>query len=122
MIKTQVKRMVDDFSQRITSQGLSLEQYFQFTGLDQDKLTEQMKPQALKRIQSRLVLEAITKAENIEIKEEQLEKEIADMAAAYKMEVDKLKELIGDNEKEQMKSDIAVQEAVKLIVDASIEK
>lgn len=122
MIKTQVKRMIDDFAQRITSQGLSIEQYFQFTGLDYDKLSEQMNPQAVKRIQSRLVLEAVAKAENIEITEEAIEKEIADMAAAYKMEADKLKELIGDNEKEQMKADLAVQEAVKLVVDSAVEK
>lgn len=122
MIQTQIKRMVDDFAQRITSQGLSIEQYFQFTGLDSDKLSEQMKPQALKRIQSRLVLEAIAKAEKVEITEEELEKEIADMAVAYKMETDKLKELIGENEKEQMKSDLAVSAAVKLVVDASVEK
>lgn len=122
MIKTQVKRMIDDFAQRITSQGLSVEQYFQFTGLDYDKLSEQMNPQAVKRIQSRLVLEAIAKAENIEIAEEAIGKEIADMAVAYKMEADKLKELIGENEKEQMKADLAVQEAVKLVVDSSVEK
>jgi trigger factor len=122
MIKTQVRRMVDDFAQRISSQGLSLEQYFQFTGLDYDKLMEQMKPQALKRIQSRLVLEAVAAAEKIEIADAEMEKEIADMASAYKMEVDKLKELIGENEKEQMKSDLAVQAAVKLVVDAAVEK
>ena len=122
MIKTQIKRMMDDFAQRITSQGLSIEQYFQFTGLDYDKLSEQMNPQAVKRIQSRLVLEAVAKAENIEITEEAIEKEIADMAIAYKMEADKLKELIGDNEKEQMKADLAVQEAVKLVVDSAVEK
>lgn len=122
MINTQIKRMMDDFAQRITSQGLSIEQYFQFTGLDYDKLSEQMNPQAVKRIQSRLVLEAVAKAENIEVTEEAIEKEIADMAIAYKMEADKLKELIGENEKEQMKADLAVQEAVKLVVDSAVEK
>ncbi|WP_099470006.1 trigger factor [Konateibacter massiliensis] len=122
MIKTQIRRMTDDFAQRIMSQGLSIEQYFQFTGLDYDQLSEQMKPQALKRIQSRLVLEAVAKAEKIEASEADVEKEIATMAEAYKMEADKLKELIGENEKEQMKADLAVQEAVKVVVDAAVEK
>jgi len=122
MIQTQVRRMVDDFAQRISSQGLSIEQYFQFTGLTPDKLTEQMKPQALKRIQSRLVLEAIVAAENLSATDEELEKEITDMAAAYRMEADKLKELIGENEKAQMKLDIAVKAAVNLVVEAAKEK
>jgi trigger factor len=122
MISTQVKRMTDDFSQRISSQGLTIEQYFQFTGLTPDKLTEQMKPQAVKRIQSRLVLEAIVVAEKIEASNEEVEKQIAEMATAYKMEADKLKELIGENEKEQMKMDITVQEAVKFVVENSVDK
>jgi trigger factor len=122
MINMQIKRMMDDFAQRISSQGLTIEQYFQFTGLTQEKLAEQMKPQALKRIQSRLVLEAIVVAENLTATDEEVEKEITDMAAAYRMEADKLKELIGENEKEQMKMDIAVKAAVKLVVEASIEK
>ncbi|MFA9379117.1 MAG: trigger factor [Lachnotalea sp.] len=121
MISSQVKRMTDDFTQRITSQGLSVEQYFQFTGMDAEKMTEQMKPQAIKRIQSRLVLEAIVEAEKIEATDAEVEKEINDMATAYKMEIDKLKELIGENEIEQMKSDIAVKAAVNLVVEASKE-
>lgn len=122
MINTQVRRMMDDFAQRISSQGLSIEQYFQFTGLTAEKLAEQMQPQALKRIQSRLVLEAIVEAEKLEATDAEVEKEIADMAAAYKMEADKLKELIGENEKEQMKSDITVKAAVNLVVEAAKEK
>jgi trigger factor len=122
MISTQVKRMTDDFAQRISSQGLSIDQYFQFTGLTPEKLTEQMKPQAIKRIQSRLVLEAIVVAEKIEVTEAEVEKEITEMAIQYKMEADKLKELIGENEKEQMKLDLAVQAAVKFVVETSKEK
>jgi len=122
MVETQVRQMADDFAQRIQSQGLTIEQYFQFTGLSAQTLLEQMKPQAVKRIQSRLVLEAIVKAENIEVSEEAIEKEIADMAVMYKMEAEKLAELIGEGEREQMKMDIAVQQAVTLVTDAAVEK
>lgn len=121
MVASEVRRMADEFAQRIQAQGLSLQQYFQFTGLNANKFMEDLKPQALNRIQSRLVLEAIVKAENIQASEEDIEKEIADMAAMYQMEVDKLKDLIGDNEKEQIALDMAVQKAVDLIVDAAVE-
>ena len=80
-----------------------------------------MKPQALKRIQSRLVLEKIAEVENIQISDEKLDEEIAQMAEMYKMEVEKLKEVLGDAEKEQMKKDLAVQEAVTLIAEAAVE-
>lgn len=122
MIDMQVNQMAEDFAQRIQYQGLSIEQYFQFTGMDAKKFLESLRPQALKRIQSRLVLEAVAKAENIEVTEEELEKEIADMASMYQMEVDKLKELIGEKEKEQMKADIAVQKAVDFVVAQAKEK
>ncbi len=121
MVASEVRRMADEFAQRIQAQGLSLQQYFQFTGLNANKFMEDLKPQALNRIQSRLVLEAIVKAENIQASEEDIEKEIADMAAMYQMEVDKLKDIIGDNEKEQIALDMAVQKAVDLIVDAAVE-
>lgn len=121
MIETQVKQMAEEFTQRIQSQGLSVEQYFQFTGMDSKKFIETLRPQAIKRIQSRLVLEAVVKAENITATEEELEKEIADMASMYQMEVDKLKEIIGEKEKEQMKVDIAVQKAVDFVVEAAKE-
>jgi len=121
MVSSEVRRMADEFAQRIQAQGLSLQQYFQFTGLNANKFMEDLKPQALTRIQSRLVLEAIVKAENIQASEEDIEKEIADMAAMYQMEVDKLKDLIGDSEKEQIALDMAVQKAVDLIVDAAVE-
>ena len=121
MIKTQVNQMVDDFSRRMQAQGLSIEQYFQFTGMTIDKLMEEMKPQALKRIQTRLVLEKIAEVENIQPSEERVEEEIGKMAEMYKMEKDKLRELIGDIELEQMKKDMAVQDAVTYIADAAKE-
>ncbi|WFR57964.1 trigger factor [Anaerocolumna sp. AGMB13025] len=121
MIETQVRQMADDFAQRIQSQGLTIEQYFQFTGLDSAKLFDQMRPQAVKRIQSRLVLEAVVKAENITVADEDVEKELTQMAETYKMEVDKLKELISEKEKEQIVMDMAVQKAVDLIVEAAVE-
>lgn len=121
MIDTQVRQMADEFAQRLQMQGLTVEQYFQFTGMDGNKMIEQMKPQAVKRIQSRLVLEAIVKAENITISDETFEKEVEQMAASYKMEVEKLKELISEKEKEQIVMDIAVQKAVDFVVDTAVE-
>ena len=106
MIDTQTTQMVEDFAQRIQSQGITLEQYFQFTGLTAEKMMEDMKPQAIKRIETRLVLEAIAKAENIEITDEKVDEELAKMAESYKMEVEKLKEFMGENEKKQMKEAI----------------
>ena len=122
MIDTQVRQMADDFAQRVQYQGLSLEQYFQFTGMDAKKFMESLRPQALKRIQSRLVLEAIVKAENIEVTEEELEKELTEMASMYKMELEKIKEIIGDKEIEHVKTDIAVQKAVDLVTEAAKEE
>ncbi|NLK75764.1 MAG: trigger factor [Clostridiales bacterium] len=122
MVNTQVSQMADDFVQRLQYQGLSLEQYFQFTGMDSKKFIDSLKPQAMKRIQTRLVLEAIVKAENIEATDEDLDKEINEMAKTYQMEADKMKELIADREKEQIKLDIAVQKAVDFVVEHAKEK
>ncbi len=122
MIDTQVRQMSQEFAQRLQSQGLTLEQYFQFTGLTADKMLEELKPQAVKRIETRLVLEAIAKAENIEISDEKFEAELAKMAETYQMEVDKLKEFMGESEKEQMKQDMAVQEAVTFLVENAVEE
>lgn len=122
MIDTQVQQMAQEFAQRLQSQGLNMEQYFQFTGLTAEKMMEEMRPQAVKRIETRLVLEAIAKAENIEITEEKIDEEIAKMAEMYKMEVEKLKEYMGEAEKEQMKADMAVQEAVTFLVENSVEE
>ena len=88
--------MAQDFAQRIQQQGLSMEQYFQFTGMTAESMMEELRPQAVKRIETRLVLEAIAKAENIEITDERIDEELAKMAEAYKMEVEKLKDMVGD--------------------------
>lgn len=121
MISFQSRQMVDDFARRIMQQGMTMEQYFQFTGLSEEKMMEEFKPEAEKRIRTRLTLEAIAAAENIEVSEERLDEELQKMADSYKMEVDKLKEYMGENEKKQMKEDIAIQEAVTLIANAAVE-
>ncbi len=121
MIETQISQMLDDFSRRMQAQGLTMEQYMQFTGLTADKMREEMKPQALKRIQTRLVLEKIAETENSQPSEEEVNEEISKMAEMYKMEADKLKELLGDRELEQMKKDMAVQKAVTLVADEAKE-
>ena len=119
MIETQQDQMIREFANRIASQGLSFEQYMQFTGMTMDTMKEQMKPQALKRIQVRLVLEAIAAKEAFEITEEDIEKELETMASMYQMDIAKLKEIVSDNEKEAMKKDIAVSKAAELIVAES---
>lgn len=121
MIQTQVRQMADDFSRRLQAQGLTIEQYFQFTGLTPDRLFEDMKPNALKKIQSRLVLEAVAAKENIQVTDEDLENEIKEIAEMYKMEADKIKEVMGEAEREQMKKDIAVTKAVEIVVDSAKE-
>ena len=120
MIEFQVRQMADDFARRIQQQGLTVEQYFQFTGMTAEKMLEEMRPQAEKSIKTRLVLEAIVKAENIEVSDERVEEELTKMAEAYQMEVEKLKEFMGENEKKQIKEDLAVQEAITLLVNESV--
>lgn len=122
MVDTQADQMASEFAQRIQAQGLTMEQYFQFTGMTQEKMLEELKPQAVKRIETRLVLEAVAKAENIEISDEKLDEELKKMAESYQMEVDKLKEFMGENEKKQMKEDMAVQEAITFLVENATEK
>ena len=122
MVNAQTQQMTQEFAQRLQSQGLSLEQYMQLTGMTPQKMLEELKPQALKRIQSRLVLEAVVAAENIEASEEDFDKEIENMAEMYNMEADKLRDLVGEDEKEQIRMDIAVQKAVDFVVEASVEK
>ena len=122
MVDAQTRQMTQEFAQRLSSQGLSIDQYMQFTGLTPQKMIEELKPQALKRIQSRLVLEAVVAAENIETTEEELDKEIENMASMYQMEVDKLKEVIGEEEKKQLGLDLAVQKAVEMVTEAAVEK
>ena len=121
MIEFQVRQMADDFARRIQQQGLTVEQYFQFTGMTAEKMMEEMRPQAEKSIKTRLVLEAIVKAESIEVSDERVEEELTKMAEAYQMEVEKLKEFMGENEKKQIKEDLAVQEAITLLVNESVE-
>ena len=121
MIQTQSRQMMDDFARRMQQQGLSMDQYFQFTGQSMDKMMEDMKPQALKRIQTRLVLEKIAETENTQPSEEEITEEIQKMADAYKMEADKIREAIGEDGIEQLKKDLSVQKAVTLIADAAVE-
>ena len=122
MIKLQVNNMVNDFAQRLQMQGLSIDQYFQFTGLTKEAFLNQMKPQAEKRIKTRLVLEAVAAAENITATEEDFEEEVKKMADMYQMEADKVKEAIGENGKKQMMEDLAVSKAAEFVVDAAKEK
>ena len=121
MIDTQARQLVDEFAQRIQAQGLSFEQYLQFTGMTIDTALEQMKPNAVKRIQSRLVLEAVVKAENIEVSEDDVKAEIAKMAETYKMDADKLAEIMGEEEKKQIQMDMAIEKAVELVTEAAKE-
>lgn len=121
MIDEQVSRMIDDFRRRVESQGMALEKYLEYTGMDVAKLADSMRPEALKRIQNSLVLEAVAKAENIEISEERVDEEIAKMAEQYQMEADKLKEMMGEYEIGQMKEDLKVQAAVDFVRDNAVE-
>lgn len=122
MIETQSRQMMQEFAQRIQAQGLSLEQYMQFSGTTPQMMQEEIRPQALLRIQSRLVLEAVVAAENIETTEEEITEELEKMASTYQMELDKLKDLVGEEEQKQIALDLAVQKAVALVVDAAVEK
>lgn len=117
MLETQQRQMVEEFAQRIQSQGLSIEQYMQFTGLTSTALLDQVKPQALRRIKSRLVLEAVVDAEKITASEEEFEEELKTMGEAYRMEADKVKELLGENGKKQVMEDICIRKAVEFVVE-----
>ena len=122
MIDEQVRQMVNEFAQNMQYQGISFEQYCQITGMTLERIQEETRPQAVKRIETRLVLEAIAKAENIEVTEERLDEEIKKMAESYNMEADKLKELMGEEEKKQMMVEIAVLDAVTFLVENAVEK
>ncbi len=117
MIETQCETMLDEFAQRIAQSGLSMEQYLQFSGLTVDALMDQVRPEAISRIKSSLVLEKIAEEENIQATEEELEAEIEKMAAGYGMEADKLKDLMGDSEKESMKKELELSKAADLIME-----
>ena len=122
MIETQKEQMMNEFAQQISYQGLSIEQYFQFTGMTKEKFLETATPEAERRIKSRLVLEAIAKAENIEVSDEELEEELGKMAEMYQMDKEQLADLVGDSEKDAIRQDIAVQKAVDLVTEAAVEK
>lgn len=117
MLDTQQRQMVQDYAQRLQAQGISMEQYMQFTGTTAAMLMEQVKPQALKRIQSRLVLEAVAAAENIQVSDEEYEEEVKTMGEAYQMEPDKVKELLGESGRKQVLDDLAVRKAVDFVVE-----
>ena len=117
MVETQQRQMVQEYAQRLQSQGISMEQYMQFTGMTSERLLEQAKPQVMKKIQSRLVLEAIAAAEGIEATEEDIEEEIKSMGDVYQMEADKVKELLGENGMTQVVEDIRVKKAVDFVVE-----
>ena len=121
IIDTEARNMVNNFAQQMQSQGLSMEQYMQYTNSTWDKLAEEMKPEAAANVRSRLVLEAIVKAENIEVSDEELEEEIKKMAEMYQMEVDKLKEYLGEEEQKNMKKDMSVQKAVEFLAENAVE-
>ncbi len=122
MIETQQRQMVDEFAQRITMQGLSMEQYFQFTGTNYQQMIENVKPQAEKRIQSRLVLEAIAAAENIVVSDEEFDKEIETMAEVYQMDASKVKEMLGEKEMKNIRQDLAVRKAAEFVAENAKEK
>jgi len=121
MVEEQAQTLVNEFAQRIQSQGMNMQQYMQITGMNEQTLAQQMKPQALERIQNSLLLEAVAKAENIEISDERLDEEVEKMAEAYNMEKEKLYDLMGEESRTQMKQDLAIQEAVKIIAENAVE-
>lgn len=122
MLETQQRQMVEDFAQRLSMQGLTLEQYYQFTGLDHDKMLEQVKPTALKRIQSRLVLEAVAEAEDMTTDDADYDKEVTRLAEIYQMEEDKVREMLGEREKKELMRDVVVKKAVDFVVEKAKEK
>ena len=115
MAEFECEQMINDYAMRLSQQGLSIDQYLMFTGMDMDGLKAQMKPQAIKTIKSRLVLEAIVNEEKLEANDDEINAEIAKMAEMYGMEADKLKESIGDREKELMSKDVCLRKAVELV-------
>lgn len=116
MLETQVQNMINDYARRMQSQGMSMDQYMQYTGMTLESLKEQTKPQAEKSIRTRLALEAVVKAEDIKVSEEAVEEELQKMADTYKMDIEKVKEVMGERELKQMKEDLAVQEAIDFLV------
>lgn len=122
MLETQQRQMAEDFAQRIQMQGISIDQYFQITGLTRAAFLEQLKPQAQKRIQSRLVLEAVAKAENIGASDEEYNEEIKKMADAYQMDIEEINDMIGVFEKKSIREDICIRKAADFVVENAVEK
>ncbi|EOS52183.1 trigger factor [Lachnospiraceae bacterium MD335] len=122
MLETQQRQMAEDFAQRIQMQGISIDQYFQITGLTRAAFLEQIKPQAQKRIQSRLVLEAVAKAENIGASDEEYNEEIKKMADAYQMDIEEINDMIGEFEKKSIREDICIRKAADFVVENAVEK
>lgn len=122
MLETQKQQILDDFTQRLSMQGLTLEQYYQFTGLNAAKMMEELTPTAEKRIKSRLVLEAVVAAENITTDDDDFEAEVKKLSAMYQMEADKVKEMLGEKEKKELMADAAVRKAVDFVVENAKEK
>jgi trigger factor len=122
MISTQCESMIEEFEQRLSQSGLTLDQYMQFSGMTMDKLNEQVRPEALSRIQSSLVLEQIAKEEKIEVTDEDIDAEISRMASAYGMEPDKLKEYMGENGKDSIRRELSLSKAADLVVDNAKER
>ena len=116
MLDYQVQNMINDYARRMQSQGMSLSDYMKYTGMTADQLKNQARPQAEKTIRTRLVLEAVVKAENIQVSQERLDEELQNMANSYKMEIDQVKSYLGEHGLEQMEEDLAVQEAVDFLV------
>jgi len=122
MIDTQARQMMNEFAQQLSMQGLSLDQYFMFTGMTKEAFIDQAKPRAEQRIKSRLVLEAVAKAENIVATDEEFDADMIEMAANYKMEVGQLMDMISDEDKENLKTDIKIKKAIELVVESAVEK
>ncbi len=122
MVDTQTEQMLDEFAQRMYYQGLSMDQYYQFTGNTRERMLEQTRPQAEERIKARLVLEAVAKAEGIEVSDEDFDKEIEEMASLYHMEADKIKQDMSDRTKKEIREDILVKKAAEFAVENAKEK
>lgn len=122
MIETQQRQLIDEFAQQLSMQGLSLEQYFMFTGMNRDMMMEQTKPRAEKKIKARLVLEAVADAEKMEVSEEEYENELKDMAESYKMELDKLKDILAEVDEKMIKKDLKIKKAIDFVVANAKEK
>ena len=122
MLKAQQEQIVDEFAQRLQSQGLNIDQYFSYIGGSREKMMEEVKDQADKRIRTRLVLEEIVKAENIVATDEDFEVELGKLAEAYGTDLDTIKKIFEGREKDRMMEDIAVQKAVSFVADNAVEK